>query len=281
METFPDLVETFKEYSVSDFYNMIFHSYYFPTLYIFHCVYICYYLRTSVKNHIKWYHSFILGFVMTLGPRLVIADLCARPLPEWKDFSAFQTYTIIWLLYNMFPFDIIFKISDRISTKIIIHFLNAYSDIQSLTNLCISALMIFEGNVLRVSLIIIAGMIVPYTADIIDRYLFGQRRFPTVYSWNMIKRWILFSLFTSFFGFYGFTQKSISMSSSNIVLFLAQIFYLFLIVFDLIICDGHVFFSVDVLLPNFWKNIAQYYPLEPYQSPKSNNKKSVQKVKAE
>ena len=197
---------------------------------------------------------------MSYGSRYIIFSLFNRYSPEAANLSVLKTYSLVWLLFNMCPFDIIFKISDRPSTRIIIQFLNSFADIQSLTTLYFSGINIFQGEISRVSLSCLFGMCVPILVDVADRYIFGQRNHPMAYSWNMINRWILFCMFYALFGLLVSSQSGLPISI-NTVFFLSNLFYLFLAVCDLIYYNGKVFYSID-FFPHFWNEMISHEKIQ-------------------
>lgn len=258
MSFIPDLFGNLMEYSAGELYELIFSSYYFPAYYILHAVFVCFNLRyTSPGKNFPWYRSFILGFLLTAGTRYVFGKLCNRLLREFEGRNeAFIAYGIVWACFNICPFDLIFKFAMRPSSKVIIKCLDAFAQAQNVVQLSFSGAMIFEQKPLKVITLNIFCMCIPIIVDVLDRLIFGQRRPPMLYSFNYIKRMIVACIIIVVLGTN--VIEGLYMSTGRASLY-ASLVFVVLAALDYYM-TGKPFGNADLLFPNFWTEIATYYP---------------------
>lgn len=258
MSFIPELFENLKEYTAADLYEIVMKSYYFPACYILHAIFICANLRyTSPGKSFPWYRSFILGFLMTAGPRYVFGKLSDRLLKEFQGKNeALITFAIVWACFNLCPFDLIFKFSMRRSSRVILKCLDAFSQAQNLVQLSYSGSMIFERKPMTVITINMFCMCIPILVEAIDRHLIGQRKYPMAYSYNYIKRMVVACIIVVICGTNVIEGLYINMNSMFLY---TSIVFIVLALIDYFMTEK-MFGNADLLFPEFWRDIATYYP---------------------
>lgn len=261
------------EFTAADVYNIVIKAYYFPVFYIFHAIYVCVCLRCTSKSGFQWYRSFIVGLVMTAGPRYIFSKLCDASLEEFEGNNmACICFACVWACLNIFPFDLLFKCAMVRVIRCTIQFLDAVSQAQNMVQLGYGGVYLFPGQPLRVITINSFCMCVPLIVDVIDRKVIGERNCPMAYQFNYIKRVLL----TVGAVVLLVDQSILGWSVHPNHIFLGtSLAYLFLAAIDVAVADG-LFETADFLFPNFLTTVATYWP-----SVGAGNVASAAKVKAE
>ena len=249
-----DLFENVSEYTANDIFDMIFHCPYYPTIYIIQCIFTCYYLRkTTTKPGIEWYRSLILGFLLAYSGRYILGQLIARVLPEMVDNSYLKIYLIIWLLFNIFPFDLIFKFFDRTISKWVLSILSGYVDSIGLMHSIWNIINVFPDNNPRLILIIITYFITPMIIHVIDNLIFQENRIIMLQPFHYLKRIIFITIIILFLiqKNYFFPDQPFS-QVYHLIPSLAGIMS-FLRLIDLIFSKDNPFFIIDYIFPKFFE----------------------------
>ena len=257
----PNVFESISEYSASDIYKMIMQGYYYPGCFILHSIFIIFNIRLSSSRQkpISFYRSFILGYLMTTAPRYLLGFFTDRSLSEFENMATLKTFTIIWCLFNLFPFDILFKFLNRSSSKIVLSLLNSFSLAQNIYQSTYSTLMVFDGKPLRVFTIVVICICSTLIIDVLDRILISQRKFPMAYQFNSIKRNIIIIGVLILVGSPGIIEEGVSLMGMAELTNYTVIINILLTILDLIYFNGKIFYQLDLFFRDFW-SIINYYP---------------------
>lgn len=277
MNSLNDILENFQEYSLQDYQKLIFHSNYFPVYYVMHAFFVVFNIRYSApRGGVHWFRSFILGLIMSSGPRYIFTYFINRTIPEFQDYQQIIYYSVIWAILNICPFDLIYKFSSRTASKIVIQAFDAFSQAENVIILCYSGTMIFPSKPLRVGLIVWICLQIPIIADIVDRAIFGLRGKPMAYQYNYIKRTTAAVCATILLGTRDIFQPEPAIEMYHFIPILTVI-YVLLSLLDYLF-TGDIFFTIDIIIPFFWEEVATYHP-DPYVPKHKQQKQQVKKQK--
>jgi len=258
--TLPNVFETLSEYSASDIYKIIMQGYYYPGCFVLHAIFIVLNLRTTTpKAGVSWYRSFIVGYLMTAGSRHVLSSLTDRKLTEFEGMASIKTFAIVWALLNCCPFDLVYKFANRKSSRVVFALLDSFSQAQNVYQSTYSALMVFDGKPLRVFTIIMCCVSVPLIVDVLDRLLFGNRRFPMAYQFNSIKRNLFIVGALILVGAPGIFEEGVAIIGMGDLTNYTCAIYVLLTILELIILKGRIFYTYDFFMRGFWQ-LFTYYP---------------------
>jgi len=261
-----DLIENAAEVSASDVFDMVFHSPYYPSMYVIQCLYICYYLRkVSRKPGIEWYRSFVLGFLLSYSGRYVFGILISRILPEMSDYSVLYVYCAVWGLYNLFPFDFFYKFIDRPVSKWVLTLLSGFAEAISVLHSIWNVDNVFSENYPRQITILFICFIIPMIIQVIDNMISTLKLPYLLYPFHYLKRVVVMILVAILL-----TKKNFIWPTQPF----SQIYYLIppfsgfmaaLKLIDLVFGKGNSFSIIDLFLPRF---LTRIFPMQSHKGGK-------------
>ena len=270
-----EFFEQLKSISFGDISHLFFSSNYFSFYFIVYCFYICYYLRIGAPiGGLHPARSAILGFILAYSPRFVYGKIVHSVLPEMEDNSVYRKYSIVWILMNLCPFDVVFTIIRTPVFRTSLQLLSTFGNTMQLNSTIYSMLSVFPNENLKVFVCCVFAFSVPVFIDYLDSQIFGNKRcfelkrrphYLMFLPFHWIKRVSLFVLIEL-----GFSQPhwllpdkyTRPLFSINIPV---ACFATICSVVDLISHDGNPFFMVDFIFRKMFDNFFTYYPLKPIQ----------------
>jgi hypothetical protein len=182
---------------VRDFFQCYDFSTYHPIWYVIHCMSVCLYVRSSTgRAGCRFYRSFALAFLFAAGTRYCFSLAGGIQIPQIPgNINTFFLFVIIWSLYNIFPFDLIFGISSRIS--IAIRLLDAVAEAASLTQLSTPAILGEQATVLQLFYVNAICAHAPVLADLLDRFFYADWDAPQMFRLHHVFRFVFGSLLVS------------------------------------------------------------------------------------
>jgi hypothetical protein len=186
---FQDLVDSTKDVAWEDIFDIVFHSEYYPTFYIIHCVFVCAYLRISAgSGGLQWWRSFLLGLALSYGTRYTFSWLISRTFPESSSPLTVIYYASVWAVFNFCPYDLVFRFVRRSVPLYILAFFVEFGNGQLLIHYLWNANQAFPEKVLTTVLITTAAYAAPMAVDWFDNVAFRPKRRFMFYPWTYLKR---------------------------------------------------------------------------------------------
>jgi hypothetical protein len=170
-------------------YEAVFFSDFFPVYFIPQAIFSCFYLRVAaVPPGITWWRSFTLGLLLSCGTNFVTNMIHAESYPVDEFRSLLWTYAIVWLSFNISPFDFVFRFFNRPSLTFLVACLNQFCATHCLfVNLLLSTRP-YPTSVSAIFLIVLTVYGFPPFIDWLDNRLVDpQRKFMFV-PWSYLKR---------------------------------------------------------------------------------------------
>lgn len=122
-----DFLEMTAEMSYQDILKALFHYETSNVYWVIFSIYVCLYFRlTNKRGGIKWYRSLIVGYLIIYMPRYLFKVVTTRYTPDIASYTSFFTYFGIWCALNICPFDLIFQLCNRFSSRLALTILQAY-----------------------------------------------------------------------------------------------------------------------------------------------------------
>ena len=236
--------------------QFIFRIFSLPVTYLYHAVFICMCLRCTRKSGFQWYRSFIVGLVMTAGPRYAFSKLCDIPLSDLEGWThaSWAFFAVAWAAFNIFPFDLVFKCARAGPMRAVLQCLDGLSQAQVMVQLCYGGVGLFRGEPLRVITIAAFCMCAPLIGDVVDRMVIGERNCPMAYQFHYIKRVILTVSAVTLIA----ERSALDVVVGCQVYAVVSTVYVLLAIVDTAL-TGEAFNTVDFLFPNFL-SVATYWP---------------------
>jgi hypothetical protein len=187
-EFLEDLLDSAREKSFQNLYDIVFHSPHYPGLYTFTCVFICLHLRVSAGvGGLQWWRSYALGFLFSYAQRYALRVLIARALYENIP-STLIHYSYIWALINIAPFDLLFRLFCRPIPNVICAVLAEFAAGHILVDNLWFACYVFPQRPWEALVRTMVSYIVPFAIDAVDSAVFAPRRKAMLRPWSYLKR---------------------------------------------------------------------------------------------
>ena len=252
-------------------YNIIFNSSYFPIYFIIHCFYVCYFLR--IMTPIGGFHilrSLILGFILSYFNRFLFSCFLGITLPENEKKIVFLTFLIVWILMNIFPFDLIFKLLNITFLRIFLQISSSIGQSQLLINCLFNHLLIYPNDPSKALITVLTSFSIPIIIDYLDSYLYGskingyfthKKKTMMLYPFHYIKRISFLTFFTLLL-----SQKDWILNNSYLIDLSSlglpiSILTLSLSLLDIFSHYGLPFLMFDFFFPKIFKLFFTFYPL--------------------
>lgn len=252
-DTINDAIDTASDLTFDSIFNIIFHTDTFPGPYAILCIYICFYLRLTTKSGgMSWYRSFILGLALAILPRYTLSWTISRLIPETKDYGFLVYFSVIWALFNLCPFDLVFKFCNRAASRFVLVLMQAHAEsLITITNLFNVVSTFTNDDKIdnsKVLMYMYCIELVPLFVQGIDMAISGEKRF-FIYPVAHFKRIVLIILVSNFI-----TQETALWPESIIDCYsLIPVLSLINCVFrtiDFFAYEGYPFHYVDVIFPS-------------------------------
>jgi hypothetical protein len=178
----------FRSLTFWDVYERVFFGHFANTYFLPHATLTCFYLRVSAGvTGIQSWRSFLLGLLLSYGTMYATNVILMPTFPIDQFRSVLYQYSVLWLLFNITPFDLVFRLFNRPS---LIFLLGCSAEF------CHTQRIFATLGMARRSLTSISSMllyvIVPYSfpsvVDWLDNKLFEPRRRFMFIPWVYLKR---------------------------------------------------------------------------------------------
>lgn len=245
--------ELSQDFSTNYLLNIIFHSDYYSGFYIFQAIYVCLYIRSSSVYSMQYWRSFILGFMLLLGPRFIFGWMVERELPELLQKSTYFSYIVIWIIVNFCPFDLFYKFCIRSVTRFVLSIICEFGNGQLLYNYIWISLIVYQNKYLSIIYLILMIYGFQIFIDYLDNIIFHSKRRFMLYPITYLKR-ILFTAIIMII----LSQQTVDIY--HLTPLCSMIFAIFKFI-DLIFHSNHPYLIYDFLLPkSLFQHIFTYYP---------------------
>lgn len=245
------LFESAQELDINTIFDLIFHSAYYPSFFFIHCLYICLYLRHSAASKgFQWWRSFVLGFLLAYFPRFLFSWLVQRILPERQNGSVYLVYLVAWLVMNIFPFDLIFRLLNRVVSRTILAFLAEFGDCQLLIHNIWNSLAIYPDHPITAFYVVITPYFSTLLIEYIDNLIFVPNRVFHLYSFAYLKRVAFLALCLVIL-----TQPKLVLGQSQVfqlyqLIPIAAVLNGLLKLIDILVFRGNPFRYLDIVFPS-------------------------------
>ncbi|EAX88183.1 hypothetical protein TVAG_367810 [Trichomonas vaginalis G3] len=248
------MLKSASELSYDDILKIIYPSDVHTPWSIVQSIYICYYLRkaTTTKG-MQWFRSFVIGWLLLYLPRLTISSITNVNFHGVYDYNYLIAYSITWLVFNIFPFDLAFRFCNRKIARTVLLVLQGHLEGLNLavqihtTNDAFTS----DSNVIF-SKSIIAGLVVliiPFIVQVIDATLFDEEGRDFMTPVGYLKRMaVVISFFTIFSS--NTTYWSEPLFDYSLMAFCLSLVCSLSRLFDLLYYDFHGFKYIDLILPS-------------------------------
>jgi hypothetical protein len=181
-----DIVDSAKDLEWQSISDTIFHSEYYPTFYLVHCIFVCVYLRSSAGVHgLQWWRSWLLGLVFSYGTRYLFLWLIDRFIID-RDVVLY--YTGVWLAFNIFPYDLVYRFARRTVPLGLLALFAEFGNGQLVIHYAWNANNSFPDKVLKSLMVIATAYAFPMAIDSFDNIAFRPKRRFMFYPWTYLKR---------------------------------------------------------------------------------------------
>ena len=262
-DTFSDALESAGDLSFETIYNLIFHTDTFPGPFTIMSIYVCFYLRlTTFKTGMKWYRSFLLGLCLVYLPRYTLGKIISRSIKESQNYNFLVYYSVVWLLFNIFPFDLIFKFCNRPVSRLVLAIMEAISEslILVTNHFNISSVFSYEDNhdSAKIIMYMIFINIIPLLIQKIDAILSGEKKRDFCFPIAHFKRTLLSIVIITFITKESFFWTEAIIDHYSLIPLLAFLNGL-LRAIDYIAYEGYIFHYVDFLFPSLGDHSPQVF----------------------
>lgn len=173
------LFDELSHCTLKEIRNNIFHAKYFPFFFVIECMRVCTYLRVSCSRPgLAWWRSFGLGFILVYGQRLLFSWLTNARFDDIQ-MSILREYTVVWAVFNIMPFDIVFRVVNRRIPRFLIAALAEFGFGQFLVNWIWFSANTFKEKPLAAATVLAVLPVVIAVIEALDNAVFAsKRRFP-------------------------------------------------------------------------------------------------------
>jgi hypothetical protein len=208
----------------------------------------------------SWYRSFVVGLCMSYLPRYALTTLLLRRVPESKELNFLTYFAAVWALFNICPFDLIYRFCDRPVSRAVLSIMQAHSESVVLIHNLFNIATIFTSDAIDNGKVIIymgAILLVRPLIQWVDDVISNDPK-PHMEPVSHFKRIIIFIILCNYVTQQTFLWPEPIISYYELIP-VVSIMSCFFRIIDFIFYEGNPFLYIDVIFPSLGDGSRQMF----------------------